>query len=363
MTVSNAFNRPDKLSAELRERIIATAATLGYAGPDPMARSLRQGRVGALGVVLGESLAYAFDDPGAMQLLRGLAGACCERGAGLQLIPTTGDDADGRLVQDAAVDAFILFGLPDDHLLVAASLRRGRPVLTSGGPQLVGHSFVGIDDRSAARAAATHLLDQGHRNLAVISFPLDARRHATRAASLARQRRATFRVARERLAGYRSACMAAGAPWSEVAVYEVPMNSRHAGHDAALELLRAAPHTTAILAMSDELALGALDAAEVLHRSVPTELSVVGWDDNPSASASTPPLTTIHQSLRDQGRLLGQLALTQPTEATTTNGPWSFVLRESTAASRQQAHELELRNDRHPASRSDRSARRERWIR
>jgi len=99
MTVSNAFNRPDKLSAELRERIIATAATLGYAGPDPMARSLRQGRVGALGVVLGESLAYAFDDPGAMQLLRGLAGACCERGAGLQLIPTTGDDADGRLAR------------------------------------------------------------------------------------------------------------------------------------------------------------------------------------------------------------------------------------------------------------------------
>src|SRR5262245_41481883 len=75
MTVSNAYNRPDKLSPELRERVFAMAEELGYPGPHATARSLRRGRTGALGVVLGETLPYAFEDPGALEFLRGLAGA------------------------------------------------------------------------------------------------------------------------------------------------------------------------------------------------------------------------------------------------------------------------------------------------
>src|SRR3954468_1526153 len=61
-TVSNAFNRPERLSAELRERVLRTAAELGYGGPDPAARTLRRGRAGAVAVVLGRRLAYAFED-------------------------------------------------------------------------------------------------------------------------------------------------------------------------------------------------------------------------------------------------------------------------------------------------------------
>jgi DNA-binding LacI/PurR family transcriptional regulator len=55
-TVSNAYNRPDQLSPALRERILATAASLGYGGPDPAARSLRQRRVGAVGVLMSDRL-------------------------------------------------------------------------------------------------------------------------------------------------------------------------------------------------------------------------------------------------------------------------------------------------------------------
>ena len=61
-TVSNAYNRPDQLSPELRERILTAARAHGYSGPDPMARSLRTRRVGSIGVVLTEDLSYAFED-------------------------------------------------------------------------------------------------------------------------------------------------------------------------------------------------------------------------------------------------------------------------------------------------------------
>ena len=70
-TVSNAYNRPDQLSAALRERVLHTASELGYAGPDPVARSLRSGRAAAVGVVFHDRLAHAFDDPAAVLFLQG----------------------------------------------------------------------------------------------------------------------------------------------------------------------------------------------------------------------------------------------------------------------------------------------------
>ena len=72
-TVSNAYNRPDQLAPELRERVLATAAELGYTGPDPAARRLRSGGREAVGLLFTESLAYAFSDPGAVLFLQGFA--------------------------------------------------------------------------------------------------------------------------------------------------------------------------------------------------------------------------------------------------------------------------------------------------
>jgi DNA-binding LacI/PurR family transcriptional regulator len=329
MTVSNAFNRPEKLSADLRERILGVASELGYLGPDPMARSLRSGRVGALGVVLGESLGYAFEDPAAMQLLRGIASSCADAAAGLSLIPTTGTGADGRLISAAAVDALILFGLPDDHHLVKASLQRGVRLVSCGGPELTDHPFVGIDEVAAGKAAAEHLRDSGHRHLAVLSLRLDARGRSGKA-SIARQRAATFRVARERLGGYRAGWTAGGRRWADVLVHETPLNSQDSGYRATLELLTGAPRTTAILAMSDELARGALHAAKHLGRAVPKDLSILGWDDT-TPGLSSPALTTIRQSLYDHGRLAGRLALDPPESTAPVFEPWELVVRESTS--------------------------------
>ena len=71
-TVSNAYNRPDQLSAELRRRVLDTARRPGYPGPDPVARGLRRGRTGVVGLVYDEPLSYMFTDPAAVAFLGGL---------------------------------------------------------------------------------------------------------------------------------------------------------------------------------------------------------------------------------------------------------------------------------------------------
>ena len=73
MTVSNAFSRPDQLSAELRQRVLATAEELGYVGPDPAARALARGSTGAVGILLTDSLSEAFTDPVATTFLAAIA--------------------------------------------------------------------------------------------------------------------------------------------------------------------------------------------------------------------------------------------------------------------------------------------------
>ena len=85
-TISNAYNRPDQLSASLRERVLATAKRMGYPGPDPVARSLRTRKVAAVGLVTIEPLTYSFSDPAAFDFVAGMAQSCEELGQGLLLV-------------------------------------------------------------------------------------------------------------------------------------------------------------------------------------------------------------------------------------------------------------------------------------
>ena len=104
MTVSNAFSRPDQLSTALREKVLAAAAELGYVGPDPAARALARGTAGAIGVLMTDSLAYAFTDEVATGFLGAVADELAPTGLALTLL-TSGvrdehvparDVADGR---------------------------------------------------------------------------------------------------------------------------------------------------------------------------------------------------------------------------------------------------------------------------
>jgi DNA-binding LacI/PurR family transcriptional regulator len=311
-TVSNAYNRPDQLAPQLRRRILEVAEELGYPGPDPAARRLRRGRSGAIGLLFTEALSYAFTDPGAVCFLEGLAREAEAAGTALLLLPSPpGSDASAA-VRDAVVDGLCIYSMADRQPAVRAALDRRLPTVIVEEPVVEGYAFVGVDDRGATRAIAEHVLGLGHRRIAVITDrlapdgyegPVDA----------ARERAATFYLGRERLGGFRDALTAAGIAWADVAKQE-RANERAGGYDAGLALLRAEPRPMAILCSTDQLALGALDAAGELGLAVPGDVSVTGFDDIPAAAAAD--LTTIRQPLVEKGqqaaRLLAELAEGKP---------------------------------------------------
>jgi DNA-binding LacI/PurR family transcriptional regulator len=306
-TVSNAYNRPDQLSAALRERIMETARELGYAGPDPAARSLRTGVTASIGVALTETLSYAFSDSAAIGFLNGLTRRVEAQGLSILLVPAS-PRRDAAAVRDAIVDGFVVYSMPAEDPHVEAILSRGQPVVFVDQPRIPHAHFVGVDIRAASRQLAEHLLALGHRRLAVVSFPLGA--DVNRGpADAARQAAATREVTRDRLAGYRDAVEAAGLDWEAIRVEERLRSDEEEGRDAAMVLLAQRPRPTAILAMSDHLSLGVIEACRQLGLRVPDDVSVVGFDDIPQASMSDPPLTTMRQPLTGKGDLAGELLL------------------------------------------------------
>jgi DNA-binding LacI/PurR family transcriptional regulator len=305
-TASNAFNRPDQLNPALRERVLALAAELGYAGPDPAGRALRSGRAGAIGVLLTERLSYAFADPAAVATLRGLAEEAERVGISLALLPAPILDgaADPEAVTRALVDGCFVYALPADHPSVAAALERRLPLVVADTPEIAGVPFVSIDDRAGARAAAQHLLDLGHRRLAIVALRM---RDDGWSGFAGADRRAgpVYRVTAERLAGYEEACAEAGVAFEEIPVYEVSVNARRLAREAVPALLQREP--TAVLGMSDEIALGVIDGVRAAGGDVPRDLSVVGFDDVPGATPRG--LTTIRQPLVEKGRVAGRMLL------------------------------------------------------
>jgi DNA-binding LacI/PurR family transcriptional regulator len=307
-TVSNAYNRPDQLTPRLRQRILDTARRLSYPGPDPAGRRLRQGRAGAVGVLLTERLSYAFADPAAVAFLEGLARRCEDAAEALVLIPLLRGPEAADVVRGALVDAFCLYSLPDAHPAVEGALERRKPVVVVDAPRAEKATFVGVDDRGGSRAVADHLAALGHRRVAVIvpTLVLDGREGRV---DEERLRAAAYHNDRERLEGLRQGLEAAGVPWHGVLIEE-RANTQEAGFAAARSLLADVPRPTALVATTDQLALGALRAARELGLEVPADLSVVGFDDIPEAARSQPPLTTVRQPLVGKGTLAGDRLFT-----------------------------------------------------
>ena len=293
-SASQAFGRPELVSAKVRESVLAAAEELGYAGPDPAARRLRTGRAGALGLIFTERLGYAFTDPAAPAFLRGVAWGMEEARTGLLIIPTSPSrDAAAAAVREAAVDGFIIYSAPRNDPRVEAAVGRHLPLVTVDQPRGAETPFVGIDDRGAALGAAEHLRGLGHERVAVLTFATAADPDGT----------LVFDVTEERLAGYREGL---GPTWNESAVRVARPNAPEPARVAALGLLRGSSRPTGILAMTDALAIGFLQAAAELGIAVPEKLSVVGFDDSPAAALASPPLTTVAQPHEEKGRLAAE---------------------------------------------------------
>jgi DNA-binding LacI/PurR family transcriptional regulator len=350
MTASYTYNRPSRVSLDARERVLAAAARLGYAGPDPAARSLRRGSTRTLGVVLGEHLSYAFEDPQAATFLAGIADVCAEHGYGMTILPITGAADDPARIRAAAVDGFVVWTTDEDDPVLTAVRQVRRPAVVHGGPAVPRLGLVGIDNRAAARAVGAAAF-AGASRPAVVSFPL-SRHRTTTIARGTDPATATFPVTRDRLAGYRDAATDAGIPWSDVQVAVCARNDATEAEGITATLLtgptteaggtakagekagasekagagkrRQAPD--AIAAMSDEQATGVLRAIHAAGLAVPKDVSVTGWDDGPAATAHD--LTTVAQSLREQGAACAQAVLGN--QLTRVSSPWSVVRRGTT---------------------------------
>lgn len=346
MTVSYAFNRPDRVATATRSHVVEVAARLGWSGPNPAARSLRAGRVGTVGVVLSEPLTYAFQDLQAARFLAGVAGVCGEEGLGLTLLAPAGPGGSGgpnglpgrgsavaevprvAAVEAAVVDAFLLWTQPVGDPVLAAVARTGVPAGVLGGPRVPGMACVSIDDRAAARAVAG-VVFAGARAPVVLALPLGA---DPRPALLTGPdpERLSSPVARHRLAGAYDGWLAIGGDRAQVRVAVAERNTRGAAHRVAAGLLAGPDPPDAVLAMSDELALGVLAAAHEVGVGVPGRLAVSGFDGSDAATAAG--LTTVEQSLSDQGRALARTVLDARAD-----GPgaiaeprWDLVRRSST---------------------------------
>jgi DNA-binding LacI/PurR family transcriptional regulator len=294
MTVSNAYNRPDQLSPKTRQRVLDTASRLGYPGPDPMAASLRLRRTGTIGVVLTERLPYAFADPGLLTILHGIATELSDSGTALLLVPAHAEGGESQL-RHALVDAVILCAVSPRDPAVAAARERQVPVVTVGTPRLPHVPRVGPNNRRSAAEVARHLLDLGHRRLAVLTTVTDEPGGRLRP------------IFGERVRGFSAEVQAAG---GELSVLCAGDNSRPAGRDAVAELLRSPKRArpTAIFAVTDILAIGVLDAATDAGLTVPRQLSVAGFDDIAAAASTVPPLTTVAHDLFGQGQAAARLA-------------------------------------------------------
>jgi DNA-binding LacI/PurR family transcriptional regulator len=310
-TVSNAYNRPDQLSPTLRDRILAAAAELGYPGPDPVARGLRRGRTGMVGLVYDKPLSYLFTDPAIRMFVAGMASVWDDAGVSLALLPRLrDDDAGASVLAAAAVDGFVsICDVTGDDRLAALTARR-LPFVTVDGGTAGGACHVRIDDRGASRDAARHLLALGHRRLALVALPRSPGDPGGQVDAGA-PGPIHFTLMAARLAGVRDAVVEAGLPWDAVPVVVAPDDQapRRGGRQIGYDLLDRPDPPTGVVAMSDELAAGVLDAAADRGVDVPGRLSVVGFDDTPTAASTAPPLTTVHQPLAAKGEAAARLML------------------------------------------------------
>lgn len=331
-TVSNAYSRPDQLSPELRQKILDAAKELGYPGPNATARSLRRGRAGAIGVLFTSTLSYAFIDPYAVRFLRGLAEAAERHDTGLLLLPLSHDDNESAAakVRGAVVDGFCVYCVPDWHHSRTVMESMGLPVVVTEYQPDAQDFSVGIDDRTASRQAAAHLLRLGHRRLAVLAVFDDvdgARLGPIPAPDIDKIQ--DFEM-RQRLRGIRDAVTDAGLDWSAVTVVNTVTNSRAAGTAAAAHVLDTSPRPTAVMGCTDLVALGTIDALSARGLRCGEDVSVTGFDDIPEAQ--TAGLTTVHQPAIDKGVIAGELLLNPPDEPSDRHVllPTEFIVRTST---------------------------------
>jgi LacI family transcriptional regulator len=286
-TVSKVINQRDGVAPATMLRVQQVVEQLGYE-TSLVARSLRSSRTGVVGILVPEF------EPFSTELLRGISRATT--GTGYELLAyaglMTGADQPGwerrslSRLSGTLIDGAIV--VTPTTALSGSSI----PVVAIDphtGPE--GHATVDADNEGGAVDAVEHLLALGHTRIAHV------------------RGRADLASAQLREAGYRRALSGAGLTVDERLVRDGGYQEDQSTH-VALELLAMADRPTAVFAANDSSAIGVLRAAATLGLRVPDDLSVIGFDDVPQASTTTPPLTTVAQPLAELGSRAVEMLLT-----------------------------------------------------
>lgn len=331
MTVSNAFSRPDQLSAPLRARILAAAQELGYVGPDPAARALARGTTGAVGILLTDSLRYAFSDEVAADFLGAVTDELAPFGFALTLLPSA-ESGDIVPARDVAMDGALVYSCDPAAPAVDWLRKRRLPLVYVDQDPVDDASSVNVDDRSGARQAAQHLVELGHRRVGLM---LAGKRGPVGELDDAVEL-LDGHPSRQRLLGWLDALQPAG-------IRPLRVRQRFSGVEDTLAsarlMLDRPDRPTAVLCFADTMAYGLVQVAEELGISVPEQLSVVGFDDHPLAGCFHPPLTTVRQDVSAKGQAAAAALTTairhsregSPAPATRVLLPTELVIRDSTA--------------------------------
>ena len=296
-TASLAFSGAGPVSDATKAKVLAAAAELNYAGPDPRAQSLRRGRSGIVGVVLEESVSEAFRDPMNIATLDGVADAIGASGSALLLLT---ENVDGpSSFRTVPIDAVVLIGC-STRLADAVHVftQRGVPIVGVETEPMDGVLAVDLDNREGTRRLAEHLASLGHSTTTMVTLPIDAA-HSRGWLTAEREAASEGYTASQRILGARDVFPASTG-------YVAATSTVDEGYRAGIEVLSADERPTAIIAQSDLLAVGVIRAAQELGLRVPDDLSVVGFDGVRLDGLAPIDLTTMVQPAFAKGRAAGE---------------------------------------------------------
>ncbi len=278
-TVSFVLNNVPgmRISEETRQRVLDASRQLNY-HPDSNARRMVSGQTFMIGFVLRQSPNQTFADHFLPQVLNGLSQSAAAQGYHTLIEPIPPEDTTGayvKLIRERHVDGIVLSGPRSDDQELIRIKAEGEPIVLLGQLPGTGIAFVDVDNVGGARLATQHLIDLGHRRIAIITNAPIA-----------------YTASYDRLCGYRLALESAGINYDDSLVhygYFTP----ESGFQAMESLLASQPLPTAVFVASDTVALGALQAIRKAGLSVPQDLALVGFDDIPLSAFIDPPLTTV----------------------------------------------------------------------
>jgi LacI family transcriptional regulator len=285
-TVSRVVNGEPGVSTVTAARVDAAIAQLGFARND-VARSLRSGRAGALGLII-EDVANPFYSA----IARAVEDAASERG---HILITGSCEEDPKRERRLAlrllrrlVDALLIVPAGSDHRYLLPELSIDTPIVFLDRPSRgVAADTVLLDNVGGARAGVEHLLRQGHERIAFIGDSSD------------------LYTAGERLAGYRAALADAGQEARDELIRAGSHDAAHAAHSAqALLALPPTRRPTAMLCANNRNTIGALRAL----RNAPSPIALVGFDDFELADMLATPVTVVRHSPEEMGRIAAELA-------------------------------------------------------